>query len=461
MSRAEELIRSTTRAIASAVREVPPLRIEAAGDEPGNAPRAVRRRDAAADRMRGWQVRLVPAAAAVVVAAVAIALVNVRSIKDDRVVNGAASSASATAAAPAGTIAPPGPGGVPPYYAALTRTVTDGKGNEHNGILVGETGTGRTLNILPSPAHTVFVSLTAAADDRTFVAYALTSTGTTDSPTVTGSWYEVRLVPGAADPVRLTHLPIASQPAFPGAGPDWGYISVLSGSGRELAVTDAATSHFVVKVYSVATGRLLHDWGTDDQSYNVEPSLAWINGDRDLVLVSHVLPGPQNPGSTTAGTTIRAWPVKGPASGDLAVVSKIIWELPMNKPPTTVQTCVNPAGAPLVSADGRTFSCAADSISAAGEHLSFRTYQFAAVPTATEQGTADYQQTYQGMRSFYRPALLWTSPAGDKLIGSITATAMSPGGYAGQRVGVISHGRFTPLNLPAGVSATTAAGIAF
>ena len=49
----------------------------------------------------------------------------------------------------------------------------------------------------------------------------------------------------------------------------------------------------------------------------------------------------------------------------------------------------------------------------------------------------------------------------DKLIGSITASALSPGAYAGQRVGVISRGFFTPLNLPASVIATTVAGIAF
>ena len=47
MSREEELIRSTTRAIASAVREVPPLRLEAAADElrsPASARRSSRRR---------------------------------------------------------------------------------------------------------------------------------------------------------------------------------------------------------------------------------------------------------------------------------------------------------------------------------------------------------------------------------------------------------------------------------
>lgn len=90
--------------------------------------------------------------------------------------------------------------------------------------------------------------------------------------TVTGGWYKVRLAPGTADPVRLTPLPIAPQPAGP--SPLFpAFNTALSASGQELAVAEyTAWTGMAVKVFSVATGRLLHDWTFSDPSLPPPPT---------------------------------------------------------------------------------------------------------------------------------------------------------------------------------------------
>ncbi len=108
MSREEDLIRSTTRAIASTVREVPPLRLEPAADELRSPARAPRRARGGSGRQRRWWSWGAPLTAAAVVVALAIALVLVRDIPNGGVVS--PSPATST-----------GPGGVPRYYVALTQ----------------------------------------------------------------------------------------------------------------------------------------------------------------------------------------------------------------------------------------------------------------------------------------------------------------------------------------------------
>ena len=76
MSREEDAVRATTRAIAATVREVPPLRLEPAPGtlrSPRRAPRRVPH--GGGPRLPSW---LAPLAAAAVVVAVAVALVLIR-----------------------------------------------------------------------------------------------------------------------------------------------------------------------------------------------------------------------------------------------------------------------------------------------------------------------------------------------------------------------------------------------
>jgi hypothetical protein len=469
VSREEDLIRSTTHAIASTVREVPPLRLEPAAEELRSPAHAPRRGRGNSGRQRRWRTWAAPVTAAAMVVALAVALVVVKDIPND----GAAPQKPA-----ASTSA--GPGGVPRYYVALKQLAGDmNSGNQRNDIVVGDSLTGKTLATLAPPAKTAFESVSAAADDRTFVVFGVRSSNgsfqaTAKEATVTGVWYEVRLAPGTAHPARLTELHIKPQ-TVPGSyeGPAMyalinSFAVALSGSGQEIAVPEWTAPHggLALKVYSVATGQLLHEWTANASSHLAEePSLTWIDGDRELALVSRMQILAPNLKSVTMDVTVREWPVAGPASGDLVADSKVVWNLPAwGNPTTTLQSCVEPVvGGPVViSADGKTFSCPTAGGSGVYDHLSFHTYPLSASTTATTQGTIDYQVTFGKEQGLNSPDILWTSPSGDTLIGAFFPYDGSPAAVAnGVHVGVISHGKFTPLPIPASLAASTVVDMAF
>jgi hypothetical protein len=463
MSREEDLIRSTTHAIASTVREVPPLRLEPAPNELRSPARAPRRLRGGSGRQRRWWSWAAPLTAAAVVVALAVSLVLVRDIPNDGAVSPNPTSSTS-------------PGGVPRYYVALKQLSGELNSSiQRNDIVVGDSLTGKTLASFAPPARTAFVSVTAAADDLTFVVFAVTSsTGSFDmhsKAALTGSWYKVRLAPGTAEPARLNHLPIKpitepySYMSTGSSGLYASYGSVLSGSGRQLAVPESTGSHgLAVKVFSVATGQLLHEWTTNDRSVVQEPSLAWIDGDRELALVSRSTDDQSNAKFAVENVTVREWPVAGPASGDLVADSKVVWNVQTVKNPlTTVQLCVEPVvgGPVLISADGKTFSCTTAGGWGPTDHLSFHTYPLTASTTATAQGTIDYQVTYTN-KGLYIPKVLWTSPSGGTMIGALFPYGGgSPVAVDGPRIGVISHGKFTPLRLSASLAAATVTDIAF
>lgn len=459
MSREEDLVRSTTRAIASAVREVPPLRLEAAADQLGSEARAVRGRGAAnhdgAGRTRSWRSWLVPATVAVGVVAIAIALAGVRSVTNDSVVN----------RPPAASANPASPSGVPAYYVALTRATVDAKGDHHNGILVGETQTGKTLKTFPSPAHTVFASVTGAADDRTFVVFALKDTASRGSMNFTGSWYLVRLDPVKAGPPVLTRLPVKPQTVH-GYPELTAFATALSGSGRELAVTEAtASGGLAVKVFSVTTGQLLHDWTTNDpsispgtsfpQGISVSPILTWIDGDQVLALNTHSA-GPASKSKNPflgfgAKNIVRELNVAGPASGDLLADSKVVWDVQTwEYPVTPLESCTGQlGGTQLISADGTTLGCAALARLGPGPDLSFLTYPLTTGTAAAGQAAIQYQVLlHLGKGGGFTQKVLWISPSGDALIGGWTTIASDT--VTGLHIGVMSHGKFTPLRFPPG-----------
>src|SRR6202012_875841 len=169
MSREEDLIRSTTHAIAATVREVPPLRLEPAPDELRSPARAPRRLRGGNGRQRRWWSWGAPMAAAAAVVALAISLVLVKDMPN----GGTVPKKPPVPAA--------GPGGAPRYYVALkdvpakTKTPTAQIGTTELDVVVGDSVTGKTLATFAPPARTTFQSVTAAADDRTFVVFAVTS----------------------------------------------------------------------------------------------------------------------------------------------------------------------------------------------------------------------------------------------------------------------------------------------
>jgi hypothetical protein len=401
-----------------------------------------------------------------VVVALAIALVLIRDIP-----NG-------SAVPPAPSTSATGPGGIPRYYAAIGPVT--GKRSGPNTLVVGDSLTGKTMATIPSPNHMLFQGVTAAADDRTFVAYALTLTQSGGS-SETGSWFEVRLAPGTAAPARLTPLPIkpVSAPLKYGV-----FAMALSGSALELAVAEvpSAKGGMAVKVFSLATGRLLHDWTTNGPSLSVpinwsygftSPSaLSWIDGDHALALTTMG----KAPARDNGTETMRRLNVDGQPNGDLLTDSKVIWTTPpagRTSAETHGLTCGDLLVdvLPVISADGKTVSCPTLSQQGTSPSLrwtvTFSTYRLAAGPTAADQGTVAYQVTRPvpgatgGTGAAGGATLLWVSPSGGTLIGvwQINGSGLDSEGPV--HVGLISHGKFTPLQSLAGFTWADLNGIAW
>ena len=431
MSREEDAIRATTRAIAATVRDVPPLELEPAPGERLAARRSGRGRPGGAGpRLRSW---LTPVAAAVVVVAVAIALVLVRGNPNEGVVS-----------QPAPGVA--GPGGVPRYYVALDPVTVKHAGGW--GLLVGDTLTGQTLADINPPAHMSYASVTAAADDRTFLAFATNAPGYRVTG-MDGRWYMLHLAPGTAHVVSLTSTPIHPQSGV--------RASALSGSGTLLAVAEYGSLGRII-IFSVATGRPLRIWSTKappamwSASSTQENLLTWIDGDRAIAFLD---------GATGRAESMRRLDVGGPpGAGDLFAGSQLIWSAP---PEIELPCGLIP---PMVSADGHTIGCA----TAGAKHfqltMAWRGYQASALAPAAGKYTTAYQFTRQvpGYTAF-RADALWVSPSGSAFIGywvidaspsSTTRPGSSRGsasatpqpGVVSAGVGVMSHGTFTPLRLP-------------
>jgi hypothetical protein len=463
MTREEDLIRSTTHAIASTVREVPPLRLERAADEQRSPARAPRRARGSADRPRRWRSWAVPLTAAAAVVALAISLVIIKDMPNGSPVPNSTSSSV--------------PAGVPRYYVALKQLAGDMNGsNQRNDIVVGDSLTGKILATFAPPAHTAFESVTAAADDRTFVVFAVTSSnGSFQAPvkgsTMTGSWYAVRLAPGTTHPARLTLLPIKPLTA-PASPENYGYAneeldqlidsfgSVLSGSGQELAVPEWTPPHgwLAVKVFSVATGQLLHDWTAKSFVYS---SLTWVDGDRELALGgSTVNVHAANP---VTNVKVYEWPVADSDSDNLLANSKVVWDPRPGKAQARFEYCFQGAGGGtvLISPDGKTINCGLGQAQSADDVAGFYTYPLTVSPTVAAQGSVDALLTLRGP-ALYSADILWASPSGDTLVGALIPLENSQAAAGiGLRIGVINDGKFTPLRVPPSLFKSTLVAITF
>jgi hypothetical protein len=107
-------------------------------------------------------------------------------------------------------------GAVPRYYVAVQPGASDDQGgldnaDEVNPVVVGDARTGRLLATLRPPTGSTFDGVTGAADDRTFVLDVRSVPSVMGGQHVSHGWYLLRITPGAADPVRLTRLPITGR----------------------------------------------------------------------------------------------------------------------------------------------------------------------------------------------------------------------------------------------------------
>jgi hypothetical protein len=482
MSREEDLIRSTTRAIASTVREVPPLRLEPAPDELRFQARAPRRLGGTR-RPRRWWSWGAPLTAAAVVVALAIALALAKDLPNGRAV-------------PKGpTPATTGPGGAPRYYAALKPVSLSSQAQAagvEEAVYVGDSVTGKTLATFKPPARTTFQSISAAADDRTFVVFAVTSSTGTFMPdmkqgvpvakrvaTLTGSWYQLRLFPGSTHPASLTRLPIQAPP-WPDSSmggflaPGQIFSSAVSGSGQELAVADIPDipqakkltgDWHEVRIYSTSTGELLRDWTEDNPATRLggvltstfatvptgPSALTWIDGDRAVALATSY------DKDNTVTAMIRRLDMAGPANASLLTEGTVMWSgtLPWNQSKGCFSVDNWP---PVLSADGTAISCLTwDMPATTPGHVDFDTDPLA----PGRQPVLNYRATIlpENKTGGLNASVVWASPSADTLIVAWGGPGLKPA--TDSHFGVVSHGKFTPLPLQPNRAALLGPGIAF
>jgi len=363
MTRVEDLVRSTTTAIASTVRDVPPLRLSLTEGDVLESPRSTSRAHWA-HRARRLPIlrppifpppaRLAPAAAAAAVLVLALTLVIIRDLPNGRAVPPAAPASTST-------------DGVPKYYVAPE---TACKTCQSTNLVVGETLTGTKLATFSPPDGTTFAAASAAADDRTFVVDTVEFPTTTEAQHVT--WYLLKITPDSSSPARLTRLPIPATPTDASVG-----AIALSASGRELAVAfqvrSATTATTVLRIYSVATGKLLHSWSTDQNAtlFRFSPyvqsnkyvqsnnQLNWVDGDRALSFATGTIHGkPTAP--TAVDFALRTLDVTA-SGGDLIRDSRVVWSWSTGRQETD-PSCADPH----LTASGKTVVCSVLTVSPTG-----------------------------------------------------------------------------------------------
>jgi hypothetical protein len=424
MTSVENRTRSAMDAITSQVDSAPPLSLPPPDTVAG-------RSRVPASRGR-WGTRLVPAAAAAAVIAVAISLVVVRNIPNGHGV-------------PQGRPVPAS-GSVPMYYADLVST-----GSQQE-VVVGNTFTGARLATVSVPRGSTFYAVTAAADDRTFV---LAAEPSWSSRPVARTLYLLRIAPGTPTPARLTPLP------FPVLQGGQLFAVALSGSGRQLAVgfrpahaKAAPSSPTLLRIYSVATGKAERTWSTRDNSvFNGHllsgSILTWVDNDRALAFSTRA---PANtPAPESAQETMRLLDMSARGS-DLMADSKVIWSVQGIWSQATGSarlSCAVTSLPPMITADGKTIVCAAIKVlfrrpSSAPERwtlawLAYSTSAPNAARTLGELTVVASQASPAGV------GVLWAGPAGSPLIGTwrgVTTPIDRP------LVGMISGGKIRQLPTP-------------
>ena len=450
MTQTEDLVRSTTHALAEtvrAVRPLPPLPQALPLDEPA---RGRGRRWASWGGWAGW---LVPLAAAAAMTAVVVGLV---------VVRGAVSGAGRAPAPAAGAT-------VPEYYVTLHQTSATSVAS----LVVGDTQTGKQVAAVPAPAGGTFIGATGAADDRTFVVDAVHGGMGAGSNARPRTWYLLRIFPGSVPLVRLTRLPIpatAEQTVVHGIAlsPDDAWLAVALRPDEKSDPSGPAE----LRVYSVATGRVLRSWTAPADSTVIPyvsggidsgTSLTWLDDGHTLALES------TSPTANGNATTIRTLDVTGPGT-DLIASSRVVWS---SDSPYSYSVggpapkCVS-NGLVRLSGDGQTVICGRIIPALTLRNVPNQRCVPGVLPGTVE--LAEYSvatgrllrtlATYPSSCATGDPEVypLWASAAGNEVIGYLntlarTATGQEIPGVV--RFGVFGAGAFRPLPyppLPSGVS---------
>jgi hypothetical protein len=363
----------------------------------------------------------------------------------------AASRTGLTAAARTASLA------LPAYYLALPGGDNFANVPGSRTAVLGDTLTAKRLLTIRAFGTDKFVTVSAAADDRTFVLGANPNPQPPAIPSAT-EWYLVHVTPGATFRATERKLRISG----PGKN-DWIAATALSPDGRQVAVlgtyqeTGSAPLTMWVRVYSVATGALLHSWsGLLNATSGGYTTLAWTDRGHQLA-IGYTF-------SVTPAGSKRSWPYIGVRllavdrpGHNLTADSRLAWselaaEGGLSRP--TPLTCA-PDLQVVVSADATVVCAGYGILRAYNPNPVAKTCP--AVPdwasvgfVAYSTGTGKQPGTLFQYDTNCLPGnvgVLWTSAAGDRVIGSY-----SLGGFLATkpvfRFGVFSHGRYTPLPLP-------------
>jgi hypothetical protein len=428
-------------AITELVDRVPPLTL------PPSAGARPRRQGRAALPRRRWGSWLAPVTAAAAVLAIAITLVAVRDLPGSR--PGPATGAPRPAGAPVG---------FPVYYVTFSQPAGDAA--IPVGLVLGQTVTGKKLFTLPPPHGLSFSGVTGAADDRTFVAAAhWYPYGAPGSYGRSRTWYLVR-VAGTGSQASLTMTKLAIRPTP--VGTQINSMS-LSPDGTMLAVaTEPITASprvpEAVRVYSVATGAVLHSWSsTADQIPPIEggaagggddtTSLAWV-GDHALAFYGGKQTGPH---SGVAG--VMELDLSRP-DGDILASSRLAVSITGFDFKTHAPFACGPLfrGDIAITGDGNSFVCGGEGTSGArlptllcGTAPVWNTVAFAGFSLTTGKLTrflSGYRTNCSGY-AVESPYPVWVNATGSVTIGYIYF-----GGKVGGRFGAFSNGSFRPLPNP-------------
>jgi hypothetical protein len=440
-----DLVEETSRAmreLGSTVTDAPPLRL--AARHGARMPRHSWR--------RRWTLWAGPLTAAVAVVALAVALVTIRDLPNGRVV---------TPTAPA---SPPA-AGVPTYYAAPETVCQTCQSTR---LVVGDTFTGAKLATFTPPHGTTFEAVSAAADDRTFVVDTVEFPFNVETQHVT--WYLLKITPGASIPARLTRLRIPATPSAAMIG-----TVVLSPSGRELAVTykfgHTTPMMTVLRIYSVTTGNLRHNWSTDGDvalgPFDFAPyvqtnnQLSWADGDRTLSFTTRTYTG-KSLAPVAEDIAVRTLDVTA-AGGDLLADSRVVWSkrVSLAGPAPAQPVC---GGDTSLAANGKTVVC--DGLTGGpgpGGGIARTRYAWRLVWGAYEISAPKVARTLYEFTAHRTGHTSWGSATSVQWVDASGSTMIIAWSIASQvtRFGVISHGRFTPLPSPPGVTLGTPPDVAW
>ena len=286
--------------------------------------------------------------------------------------------------------------------------------------------------------------MTAARDDRTFV-LSVAPRSSSHQP-VPIRWYLLRLSPGAARPAALRQLPIPPQSLDGGA-----FSMALSPDGTMLAIaTEPDQPLTEVRIYSTASGALLHTWSTrSPELYGIGTfaPVSWTGGGRQLTFQTRT--------ASTVSVIVRLLPADDQGQ-DLLADSRPVFSFAASL--GTPRNCTDGF---LMAGNGRTAVCGTTAqVRGAGGYAGSKACPVGTHPYSTailQASTLTGKLTgtlYQFGVSCQMPgdlALFWANDAGTAVLGyfgfSPAGRSRSPLQTIGQ-FGLFTRGKFTPLPAP-------------